>query len=194
MTRIILGSQSPRRKEIMSHFSLPFEQVSPPFIEETIPFKGNPIEYVTTLCRGKAESLHRTYPTAIVLTADTVVYLEGKVYNKPGDYEEAVRFITEFAGKWQSVYTGVTVMQGHTMHTAVEETRILMNNVSPEQIHFLLDKISWKDKAGGFTIQGAGNLLVRKIEGCYNNVTGLPVNTVRELLLRVGIDLWHYIK
>ncbi len=194
MTRIILGSQSPRRKEIMSQFSLPFEQATPPFVEEAIAFNGDPIEYVTTLSRGKAESLHRTYPNAIILTADTVVYLESKVYNKPADYDEAVRFITEFSGKWQSVFTSVTVRHGHTTHSAVEETRILMNAVSLEQIHYFLDKITWKDKAGGFTIQGPGNLLVRKIEGCYNNVTGLPVNTVRDLLLRVGIDLWHYIK
>ena len=194
MKRIILGSQSPRRKEIMSHFSLPFEQASPPFIEEAIPFTGDPIEYVTTLSRGKAESLHHTYPTAILLTADTVVYLEGKVYNKPQDFAEAVRFLSEFSEKWQHIYTGVTVRQGNNVYSAIEETRVLFNRLSLEQIHCFLNAVSWKDKAGGFTIQGPGNLLISKIEGCYNNVTGLPVNTVRKLLLNVGIDLWHFIK
>lgn len=194
MTRLILGSQSPRRKAILEQFSLPFEQATPPFIEESVHFKGNPIEYATTLSKGKSDSLHRQYPKAIILTADTVVYYKGKIYNKPQTFEEAVSFLTEFSGNWQSVFTGVTIRQGDFEYSSCEETRVLFNSLTAEQIHRFLSSISWQDKGGGYTIQGIGSLVVRKIEGCYYNVTGLPLNIVRELLLKVGIDLWHYVK
>lgn len=194
MTRLILGSQSIRRKEIMSQYSIPFTQATPPFVEEAVPFTGDPKEYVTTLSRGKAESLSHAYPNAILLTADTVVYCKGNVFNKPRDLDEAITFLSTFSGHWQSIFTGVTIRSGKEEYFDVEETRILFNELSQEQIRAFLSSIHWHDKAGGYTIQGIGNLLVRKIEGCYNNVTGLPVNTVRKLLLNVGIDLWHYVK
>lgn len=194
MHRLILGSQSPRRRDIMSQFSLPFELATPPFVEEAVPFNGDPVEYVTTLSRGKANSLHRTYPQAILLTADTVVYYNDNVYNKPRDLEEAIAFLSAFSGHWQSIFTGVTVRKGDEEYYDAEETRVQFNAMTPDQIRAILNVNRWQDKAGGYSILGSGNLLVRKIEGCYNNVTGLPVNTVRKLLLKVGIDLWHYLK
>src|ERR1700722_1549812 len=106
MARIILGSQSPRRKEILGYFNIPFEQHTPPFIEESVQFHGDPIAYVNELSRGKAESLHHLYHEALILTADTIVYCDGKVYNKPKSYEEAFQFISEFSDHWHSVYTG----------------------------------------------------------------------------------------
>jgi septum formation protein len=194
MPRLILGSQSPRRREILSFFSIPFEQATPPFIEEAVPFHGDPVEYATSLAKGKAESLHRQYPKAIILTADTVVYCNQKIYNKPCDFEEAVSFLSDYSGKWQSVFTGVSVRCDDAEYSGCEETKVLFNTLTTDQIHRFLNTISWQDKGGGYTIQGVGSLVVRKIDGCYYNVTGLPVNTVRELLLKAGIDLWHYIK
>jgi septum formation protein len=178
----------------MSLFSIPFEQATPPFVEEAIPFEGDPVHYALLLSRGKAESLHRQYPKAVLLTADTVVFCEGKIYNKPQSLEEAISFLKDFSGKWQSVFTGVTVRTEEQEFYACDETRVLFNPLTPEQVHRFLSHITWQDKGGGYTIQGVGSLVVRKIEGCYYNVTGLPVNIVRELLLKAGIDLWHYIK
>lgn len=194
MHRLILGSQSPRRKEIMSLFSLPFEQATPPFIEEAVPFFGDPIEYALKLAKGKGESLHRLYPKAVILTADTVVYCEGKIYNKPQNFEEAVSFLSDYSGRWQSVFTGVSVTCDGQEYSKCEETKVLFNPLTTEQIHAFLNKISWQDKGGGYTIQGIGSMIINKIDGCFYNVTGLPVNAVRELLLKVGIDLWHHIK
>ena len=87
--KLILGSQSPRRKEILEYFSLPFQQVKPPFDEEAVPYTGDPIAYVRELSQGKAFSLAERFPKQPILTADTIVWKEGQVYNKPKDSAEA---------------------------------------------------------------------------------------------------------
>lgn len=194
MLRIILGSQSPRRKEILGYFAIPFEQATPPFVEEAVHFTGDPIEYVHTLSKGKAESLHHQFAKAAILTADTVVYCNGKIYNKPENYDEAYKFISELSGRWHSVFTGVTLWHEEKAWQQTEETRVLFNPMQPDQIHAYLKHTHWADKAGGYTIQKTGTLLVRKIDGCYYNVVGLPVNAVRDLFLHLGIDLWTFLK
>lgn len=194
MTRLILGSQSPRRKEILSYFSIPFEQASPAFDEDAVPFTGDPISYVLDLSRGKAHSLHSKIPQGIILTADTVVWRENKIYNKPKTPEEANSFLQEFSGNWHSVFTGLTLSFGAREWQAYEETRVLFNTLSDPQIRKYLETNHWKDKAGGYAIQQAGGLFVKKIEGCYYNVMGLPINSVRHLLAQIGIDLWGFLK
>jgi septum formation protein len=194
MQRLILGSQSPRRKEILSYFSIPFEQVTPPFVEEAIPFLGDPVAYVEALSKGKAESLHHAYPKATIITADTVVYCEGKIYNKPTHLDEAYRFISELAGHWHSVFTGVTLSHQQHLYQKTEETRVLFNPMTRDEIHKYLAHVHWADKAGGYSIQTMGNLLLRKIDGCYTNVVGFPINAIKDLFLKIGIDLWNYLK
>lgn len=193
MLRIILGSQSPRRKEIFGYFNIPFEQASPPFVEEAIPFKGDPEDYVLELSKGKAASLHQLYPHAAILTADTAVFCHGKVYNKPLNYEEAFQFLSELAGQWHSVLTGVALSYEDQMFQKTAETRVLFNPLKSDQIHAYLKHTHWADKSGGYTIQKMGTLLVQRIEGCYYNVIGFPINTVRDLFLHLGIDLWNFL-
>ncbi len=193
MTPLILGSQSPRRIEIMSQFKLPFKQVTSQFIEEEVLYSGNPQEYALTLSIGKSRALVKNYAKDIILTADTVVYCKGKIYNKPQTVAEAKEFLTTFSQSWQSVLTGVTVRRGQEEYSACEETRVLFNSLTSSQIARFLEVISWQDKGGGYTIQGIGSLLINKIEGCYYNVTGLPVNTVRKLLLKLNVDLWNFL-
>lgn len=194
MKQLILGSQSPRRREILSYFSLPFEQKTPQFDEEAYPFSGNPIEYVNALSEGKAQSLKQLYPESIILTADTIVYRGGKIYGKPRTSEDAFQALTELEGRWHSVFTGVTLLHNGEIHTLAEETRVLFNTLSHAQIRHYHTKLHWADKAGGYAIQMGGGLIVNKIEGCYYNVMGLPINTVRTLLLKIGIELWDYLK
>jgi septum formation protein len=194
MKRLILGSQSPRRKEILSYFDLPFDQISPNVDEDKILFKGDPGEYVNTLSKMKAEVLQLQYPDAIILTADTVVYRNGKIYNKPKDEQEAFQALSELVGQWHSVFTGVTVSTQDNQYHQWEEARVLFNPLTPEEIRHYHKRIHWADKAGGYAIQMGGGLIVRRIEGCYYNVMGLPINTVRTLLQKVGIELWDYVK
>lgn len=192
MVRIILGSQSPRRKEILSFFSLPFIQATPLFNEESVDYRRDPIKYVCSIAENKARTLQHLYPDDIILTADTTVYRAGKIYNKPKNEQEAFNMLSELVGKWHSVFTGVAVLQGETLRTGWEETRVLFNAMTEDEIRQYHRKIHWADKAGGYAIQMAGGLIVKKIDGCYYNVMGLPINTIHSLLKQSGIELWDY--
>lgn len=192
--KIILGSQSPRRKELLELFSIPFVQIPSDFDEESVLYEGNPGEHAMLLSKKKSETLAEQYPIDVILTADSVVFCNGKLYNKPRDEEEAHLFLSAFCGRWQSVFTGVTVCRGPLAYTDVAETRILFNPLTPEQIKNYHRHTYFLDKAGGYTIEKLGNLVVSRIEGCYDNVLGLPINTTQKLLLKVGIDLWDFLK
>lgn len=191
---LILGSQSPRRFEILSYFSFPFLQVKSNFDEDSIPFTGNPIEYVNQLSKGKAEDLTSQFSDSIILTADTIVYKEEKIYGKPQDPKQAYQYLKELSGDWHSVYTGLTVLYKERVFQNVTETRVLFNRLTDSQIHTYYQKLPYADKAGGYMIQQAGGIIVNKIDGCYYNVMGLPINSLRTLLLHCGIDLWDYLK
>lgn len=191
---IILGSASPRRKEILSFFTLPFQQVSSHLDEESIPFDGDPYLYACNLARAKAKSLSKQYAEAIIITADTVVYLEGNIYLKPRDAEDAVRILSELSGKRHSVFTALTVRLGEQEFWEAEETYVFFHDLLPEYIQRYYAGIACHDKAGSYAIQGAGSIIVRSIEGCYYNVMGMPINTLRRLLTKVDIDLWQYLK
>jgi septum formation protein len=191
---LVLGSQSPRRREILAHFSLPFIPVSPAFDEEAVPFDGNPEHYVCTLSKGKADSLAGQFPESIILTADTIVFREGRIYGKPKNGQEAYDTLLELSGKWHSVYTGVTVRKGDKSFHQAELTSVLFNALTLKQIENYIAKTSWQDKAGGYAIQMPGGLVVRKIEGCYYNVMGLPLNTVAELLRHFDVQLWDFLR
>lgn len=194
MKELILGSSSPRRHQILSKFKLPFTIASPPFDEDQVEFNGDPIAYVHTLSRGKGESLSAKYPKSPILTADTVVYYGGEVFNKPRDFEHAVQILSGLVGRQHSVFTGVHLQHGSDHWFKAEESKVYFNPLTLDEIKHYLTHMHWQDKSGGYSIEAAGGLLVNKIEGCYNNIVGLPVNATRTLLLNVGIDLWHYIR
>lgn len=192
--RLILGSQSPRRREILSYFSLPFEHFTSYFDESSVPFTGNPETYVRTLAEQKALALSGNHPDAAILTADTIVYRHGKIYGKPESEEDAIATLTELSGCWHSVFTGVALFYDGNLYNQTEETRVLFNTLSNHQITGYLSKLDLYDKAGSYQVQQAGGLIVNKIDGCYYNVVGLPINCVRTLLQNIGIELWDYIE
>lgn len=194
MKNLILGSQSPRRKEILSFFDIDFEQVCSRYDEDAVPFNGEPIKYVTTLSEGKSLELHQRFPEAPILTADTIVCRDDKVFGKPANIEEAISTLEKLQGQWHSVFTALCLRQGHQLFSAVEETRVLFNPLTPKEIVLYVNQLEWADKAGGYAIQGAGGLIVRKIDGCYYNVMGLPINALRSILVNIGFDLWEHIK
>jgi septum formation protein len=191
LMNLILGSQSPRRKEILSYFSLPFTQITSNFDEESVLFQKDPEKYVCDISRGKAALLATRYPQSVILTADTTVIREGKIYGKPSSEEEACQALSELVGGWHTVYTGVTVQQEELVFSAAEGTHVLFNDLTQEQIRQYIVHTNWADKAGGYAIQMAGGLIVRKIEGCYYNVMGLPINTMEKLFKNVDIELWN---
>lgn len=191
---LILGSQSPRRREILSFFSVPFKQATPQFDEEAVPFHGDPKEYAKSISEGKSDALSLLFPQDLILTADTVVFEGGKIYGKPANEQESYSHLKALVGKWHSVFTSVTIRKGAEKYSKVEETKVLFNNLTHEQIQAYHTALPCTDKAGGYMVQGAGSLIIKKIEGCYYNVMGLPVNTLSELLQKVGINLWNNLK
>lgn len=194
MHRLILGSQSPRRSEILHFFSLPFEQHSSDFSEELIPFRGDPAEYAQTLSRAKAASLADRFPDVVILTADTCVYKQGQLFNKLRDDEHAFEILKELNGSWHSVFTGVTVRLGLREISACEETKVLFHRVDEEKLMLYHKACQGSDKAGGYGIQDKGSIIIKRIEGCFYNVMGLPISTVCQLLQEMEIDLWHYLE
>lgn len=192
--RIVLGSQSPRRKEILSFFTLPFEQVPSHFDEESIAFLGDPVAYAQALSEKKNQELAERFSSDLIVTADTVVYFNGQIFNKPKDLPEAHQMLKTLSGNWHHVYTAVCVRQGHVHLSEVEETKIRLHSLTPEQIELYHAHCSPLDKAAGYAIQQSGSIIVDRIDGCYYNVMGFPVNTLRKLMFQMGIDLWKYLK
>jgi septum formation protein len=190
---LILGSSSPRRKEILDFFNIPFLQVCPDFDESSVEFKGNPAQYVMEISEGKATSLKGIYPNQIILTADTIVYKSPSVYLKPNDEKHAYYMLKELQGSYHQVYTSITICLNHKMISDHAISNVLFNKLNDSQIKSFLSLGAFKDKSGSYFIQGSGSLLVNKIDGCFYNVMGLPVNLLYNLLKQFNIDLWNYL-
>lgn len=194
MHEIILGSQSPRRREILQFFSLPFKQIKPPFDETQVLFHGDPAAFVCEVAKRKALCLAERYPDIPILTADTTVYRNGQLFMKPETLKEAHAMLSELAGKQHEVYTGVSVVLGKNLFFDFEKSEVEFHPLTDVQIRAYHKKISPLDKAGAYAIQKAGSLIVKRIEGCYYNIMGLPLHTMHRLLLKVGIDIWEYLR
>ncbi|MDE3046254.1 MAG: septum formation protein Maf [Verrucomicrobiota bacterium] len=191
---IVLGSTSPRRREILEFFSIPFRQVSPDFDENSVPFHGDPVSYAQEVARGKAEVLARQFPHDIILTADTVVHKGGRLFQKPASFQEAHQMLRELAGQKHEVFTGVCIAKGNQQFLEAEKATVEFCQLTDHEIDEYIKTVHTLDKAGGYAIQKGGSLIVKRLEGCYYNIMGLPIQTVRRLLIKVGIDLWHFLK
>jgi len=191
--RLILGSQSPQRREILNFYALPFEQVSSHFAEELVPFEGDPICYAKTIAKGKADSLASRFPEAIILTADTVVFKGGKVFNKPETEQENFEMLKELNGSWHSVFTAVAVQKEKKQLIGCEETRVQFHTLDDGELQRYHLAFKGTDKAGGYSIQRGGSVIVKRMEGCFYNVMGLPISLLQELLKEVGINLWDFL-
>lgn len=191
---LILGSGSPRRREILHFFSVPFEQIDPGFDETQVLFEQDPAAFVKEVSRRKALCLNERFPDRVILAADTTVFRQGRVFLKPETLEEASCMLAELSGKEHQVFTGITVCHGSKIFSDVEETTVHFHALTPDQIHKYHRHFLPLDKAGGYAIQKGGSIIVKRIEGCYYNIMGLPLQTTRRLLMQVGIDLWDYLK
>lgn len=192
MKRIILASQSPRRRELLTQIGLKFE-VIPSTVEEVIT-SANPVEVVQELAQQKARDVaevagrEMAKDSLLVIGADTIVVYEGKILGKPEDKEDAVRMLTMLQGKEHSVYTGVALLTGEQEIIFAEETRVQMCPMTPEEIAWYVNTGEPMDKAGAYGIQGLCARFVRQIQGDYNNVVGLPVGRIyQELKKEEGV-------
>lgn len=191
MKKIILGSGSPRRKELLSQIGVPFEvRVSE---KEEIYTQTIPKEIVKELALMKAENVASEIPAknTIVIGADTVVVHQDQILGKPKDEQDAFRMIQSLQGDVHQVYTGVAILDfdGDGEKTVIShavETRVSVNPMSEEEIWKYVQSKEPMDKAGAYGIQGKFSAFIEKIEGDYFNVVGLPVSYVYQMLKQLG--------
>ncbi len=188
MTRIILASGSPRRRELLRALGLSFE-VAPADVDET-PLPGEaPPDMVARLSRDKAAAMADPNPDALVIAADTVVVLAGEMLAKPHTHDENRAFLKRLAGQEHSVYTGHALAYRRRSDVQVCETRVRFRDLDDDEIDRYVATGEGLDKAGGYAIQGRGAALVPWVEGCYFNVVGLSVATVVASARRLGVTL-----
>lgn len=184
MTKIILASGSPRRKELLEQIKLPYEVIVSDVDETTQPEK--PEQIVRELSKRKAIDVFKSsydFPdsddTLIVIGADTVVAHNGKILGKPLDYDDAFSMIKSYSGQSHHVYTGVTLAGKKNgkkfVDSFVEDTKVYVTAMTDEEIHQYLRTGESMDKAGAYGIQGAFAAYISGIEGDYFNVVGLPL-------------------
>lgn len=188
-TRIILASNSPRRKELLGQMGIADFKVSAPNVDELVEEGLSPARIVEELSLRKARAAKKAGPMDIVIAADTVVALEGAVLGKPRSEEDAYAMLSALSGREHHVYTGVTVLQGERAVTEHEETAVVFRALEPDEIRGYIATGEPMDKAGAYGIQGRGALLVSGIRGDYSNVVGLPVFRLGRILGRFGVNL-----
>lgn len=194
-THVVLASQSPRRRELLGRLGLTFDILPAQGEEQMI--GETPDEIVEELSRQKAEEvLGRVEAAAeeiLVIGADTVVAVDGEILGKPHDREDARRMIRELQDRVHQVYTGVTLLrrrpdgtlQRRTFH---EETHVDVYAMSDEEIEAYIDTPEPYDKAGAYGIQGGFGLYIRRIDGDFNNVVGLPAARVYHEIRKLMTD------
>ncbi len=193
MKKVILASASPRRVALMKMTGIDFIQYSCEIDEE---WSGNTSheDAVMDIARRKAAQAVVDNPGyEMIVAADTVVMLENKVFGKPGNRDEAISMLTALNGKEHLVITGMCLMDSasQALYSAVEKTRVFFRRLEEYEIEAYADRGECYDKAGAYGIQGCGAFLIERIDGCYYNVVGLPLNLLRSLLLQAGIDIWR---
>lgn len=183
---IILGSSSPRRRELMSRAGFEFT-VKTSNAQESYDPSLSPAQIAASLARLKAEAVAQSLGAqdaqgALVVGADTIVALGNTIYGKPADAADACRMLGELSGKTHQVITGVCIVDGDEVRTFAEETDVTFRALSTAEIEAYVADGEPMDKAGAYGIQGEGGKLVDHIDGDFDNVVGLPIKRLAPML------------
>jgi septum formation protein len=184
--KLILASQSPRRRDLLGRLGVPFE-VRVVDAEE-ISAASDPAVYAVEIARVKGNNVRALYPSEkhVVVSADTVVALNGKIFGKPRSPQQAREFLLELSGQEHQVYTGVVMQIGldgeWNVHEHVEKTTVRFAQIPPWLLERYVASGDPLDKAGAYGIQGDALAFVKKIDGCYANVMGFPLEKFNELM------------
>jgi len=186
MTRLVLASASPRRRELLAAAGLEFD-VDVADVDER-PVTGDaPPTYVLRVARLKAEAVAARRPDRPVLGADTAVVVGQQMLAKPADALDAARMLEQLSGRVHEVLTGVALAFRGQTYAEIDKTTVWFSKLSPEEIEWYAGSGEPLDKAGGYGIQGLASRFIPRIEGSYTNVVGLPIATVVQLLRRAGV-------
>ncbi|MFA6179235.1 MAG: nucleoside triphosphate pyrophosphatase [Candidatus Methylopumilus sp.] len=190
---ICLASRSPRRAELLQQIGVDF-LVLPSDIDEAVLPGEAAADYVTRLARTKAavcfEELQRQQLTMLpVLAADTTVTVDGEILGKPENDDDAYRMLAKMSGRWHEVHTGIALATQAGVEVVLSTTRVEMANLAEATIRAYIASGEPRDKAGAYGIQGLAGVLIKRIEGSYSCVMGLPIYETATLLSGAGISV-----
>ena len=186
--KYILASASERRQELLKRIVDDFDIIISNFDEDAIKFNGNVEEYVIKIAEGKAlDVLSRISEDSIIIAADTIVVNGDKILGKPKSEEDAYKMLKDLSGKVHRVYSAVVVVNSKTNKVKKEciFTEVKFKDLTNEEILKCISTKEPLDKAGAYGIQGIGGVFVERINGCYYNVVGLPLNLLNNILEEV---------
>mgnify|MGYP000630604371 FL=1 len=174
MPKIILASASPRRKELMELAGYDFEVICADIVE-VVPEEAMPQEVVMSLALQKAQAVAAEHKEAVVIGSDTVVALDGKILGKPHSEQEACEMLRSLSGRTHKVFTGVAIVCGGKVKNFFDETDVEFYSLGDDEIKKYVATGEPTDKAGAYGIQGKGSVLVKRINGDFFSVMGLPI-------------------
>jgi septum formation protein len=186
--KLILASQSPRRRDLLEQAGLEFSVIPSSFDENSVAM-SSPESYVKQLAECKAADISEKYPDSWVIGADTIVLIDADVLGKPASKTEARTMLKRLSGKIHRVFTGYCIcckVKDRAFSETIE-TDVLFKNLSEQEIEWYSRTGEPYDKAGAYAIQGLGTLLVKSINGSYTNVVGLPVCEILDFLIKEGV-------
>lgn len=184
---VILASQSPRRRELLTLVGIPHE-VRPADIDESYGAGELPHAHAERLARGKAAVVARSAPDAVVIGSDTIVVLDGDVLGKPRDERDAASMLMRLSGRTHTVMTAVAVMWRGVERSAVEEVEVTFHTLTSAEIDAYIATREPMDKAGAYGIQGFGATIVARVDGDYFAVMGLPLQRMVRLMADLGLN------
>lgn len=185
---LILASASPRRRELLARFGVPFT-VDPAAGPELPPPGADPAHIVMALSEAKAIETAARHPGDLVIGADTIVELGGDILGKPADEADAFRMLRRLSGNEHRVFTGVTLVRGEERLSGAEMTRVFFRDMTDAEIRAYIATGEPMDKAGAYGYQGVAGLFVERIDGDYFNVVGLPLCRLGRMLDSMGVAL-----
>lgn len=191
MSRLILASASPRRRELLEDRLGLQVEVRPADVDEAPKHGEAPAAMVQRLARRKVAAVEAELDD-LVVAADTVVIVDGEVLGKPGDPTRAEHMLRALSGREHAVLTGVAVRMGPKGASGVDRTKVRFRRLGPQEIQWYVETGEPLDKAGGYAIQGIGGIYVEHLEGSETGVIGLPLGRLALLAASVGANLMDY--
>jgi septum formation protein len=188
--RLILGSGSPRRKELLGQIGVVADDIRPPDIDETPRKSELPRPYCARMAREKVQAVPAEADD-IVLCADTTVALGRRIMGKPDDVGQAAEFLLAMSGRRHRVITAVAVRRGDQLWERDVVTDVRMKRLSDEELNAYLATNDWQGKAGGYGIQGPAGVFIPWISGSFTAVVGLPLAETARLLTAAGYPMWR---
>ena len=186
----VLGSSSPRRKELLSQIGVFPDKIVSPNIEENVLKKEVPLSYVKRMVEQKMNFVQKKYPKSLILTADTIVSVGRRVLSKTFVREELLKHLDLLSGRRHRVITAFSICSPFSKQKVKHVTSIVkFKRLTPEEKDFYLKSNEWKGKAGGYAIQGIASRYVSFLSGSYSNVVGLPLSEVYNSLISNGYNM-----